>query len=452
MGFSFVEERKGVLKQKFKWYKSAVQKDNPIKVKGKINKMVGLGLESSGPSVSLGDLCFVERRNDSTVLQAEVVGLRDDSVLLMPLGDVSGVTCGDLVNPAGIPFQVPVGNGLLGRIINGIGKPIDGKGEIEYTEKYPVHNNPPCPMTRRKVTTHIGSGIRAIDGFASIGKGQRMGIFAGSGVGKSILLGMISKYSDAQVNVIALIGERGRELRDFVDKSLGPEGLKKSVVIVATSDQPALVRVKGALVAHAIAEYFRDQGLDVMFMMDSVTRFAMAQREVGLSVGEPPTSKGYTPSVFSMLSALLERSGGGSEGTGTITGLYTVLVESDDFNEPISDAVRAILDGHIMLTRDLAIKNHYPAINVLDSVSRVFTDVAPPEHIQAAGKMKEILATYEKAEDLINIGAYVAGSNPKIDLSIRMIDKIKDYLRQNYNESTLFSDNQNGLINLYKEV
>lgn len=452
MGFSYVDEKKDVLKQKIQWYKSAVHKDDPIKVKGKINKMVGLGMESSGPSVSLGDLCFVERKNGSTVVQAEVVGLRDDNVLLMPLGNVSGVTCGDLVNPAGIPFQVPVGKGLLGRIVNGLGKPIDGKGEIEYTEKYPVHNTPPCPMTRQKITTHIGSGIRAIDGFASIGKGQRMGIFAGSGVGKSILLGMISKYSDAQVNVIALIGERGRELRDFIDKSLGPEGLKKSVVVVATSDQPALVRVKGALVAHAIAEYFRDQGLDVMFMMDSVTRFAMAQREVGLSVGEPPTSKGYTPSVFAMLSALLERSGAGAEGTGTITGLYTVLVESDDFNEPISDAVRAILDGHIMLSRDLAVKNHYPAINVLDSVSRVFTDVASPEHIQAAGKMKEILATYEKAEDLINIGAYAEGSNPKIDLSIRMTDKIKDYLCQNYNESSSFSDNQNGLINLYKEV
>ncbi len=452
MGFAFVEEKRDFLKEKIRLYKSTVKNADPIKVKGKINKMVGLGMESIGPAVSLGDLCSIEKKNGSSVVQAEVVGLRDENVLLMPFGNVSGVTCGDLVNPAGAPFLVPVGKGLLGRIVDGVGKPIDGKGEIEYTEKYPVHNTPPCPMSRQKITSHIGSGIRAIDGFASMGKGQRMGIFAGSGVGKSMLLGMISKYSDAQVNVIALIGERGRELRDFIDKSLGTEGLKKSVVVVATSDQPALIRVKGALVAHTIAEYFRDQGMDVMFMMDSVTRFAMAQREIGLSVGEPPTSKGYTPSVFAMLSALLERSGAGAEGSGTITGLYTVLVEADDFNEPISDAVRAILDGHIMLSRDLAIKNHYPAINVLDSVSRVFTDVVPSEHIQAAGKMKEILATYEKAEDLINIGAYAEGSNPKIDLSIRMNDRIKDYLCQNYNESASFSDSQNRLMELFKEV
>lgn len=368
----------------------------------------------------------------------------------MPLGILTGIAAGDLVNPCGEPLSVPVGMGLLGRIIDGLGNPIDNKGELRFSTRYPVMNQPPCPMSRQRISTPIGSGIRAIDGLLTFGKGQRMGIFAGSGVGKSMLLGMIAKYSEADVNVIALIGERGRELRDFIENSLGVEGLKRSVVIVATSDQPALIRLKGAFLAHAVAEYFRDQGCNVMLMLDSITRFAMAQREIGLSVGEPPASKGYTPSVFSLLPALLERSGSGINGSGTITGLYTVLVESDDFNEPISDAVRAILDGHIILSREIASSGHYPAIDVLQSLSRLFTEIVPKEQIAAAINLREVIATYKKAEDLINIGAYVKGSNPAIDYSITMIGKVNEYLKQSYDTHTNFSDNQAQLLAMFK--
>lgn len=451
MGTPCRETTINFVKQKLQWYTRSVRETEPVKTKGKVSKLVGLLIESTGPKVRVGDLCHLERHKGLSPLQAEVVGLKDKNVLLMPLGSNAQITCGDLVNAAGIPLEVPVGPGMLGRVIDGLGRPIDGKGGLAFSTKYPVHNSPPNPMRRQKIDHAIGTGIRAIDGLLTIGKGQRMGIFAGSGVGKSMLLGMIGRYSEADVNVIALVGERGRELRDFIDNSLGEEGLKRSVVVVATSDQPALVRIKGALVAHAIAEYFRDQGKNVMLMMDSITRFAMAQREIGLAVGEPPTSKGYTPSVFSLLPSLLERGGAGDEKGGTITGLYTVLVEGDDFNEPIADAVRAILDGHIVLSRELAAANRYPAIDILQSISRLFIELASPDQVKVAGDVREILATHKKAEDLINIGAYVKGSNPKIDFSIRMIERVENYLKQNYNESSALKDSIARLLNLCKE-
>ncbi|MCD6460351.1 FliI/YscN family ATPase [bacterium] len=441
------------LKAKLNSYKKNIKHFEPLKEKGKVCKLTGLLIEATCPAISMGDLCLIEHRNgDEGSVKAEVVGLKDKKIQIMPLGRLSGITAGDMINPIGKPLEVSVGNGLLGRIIDGLGNPIDSKGPIHFTDKYPVINTPPSPMERQKITTPIGTGIKAIDGLLSVGKGQRIGIFAGSGVGKSMLLGMIARYSEADVNVIALVGERGRELRDFVDNSLGTEGLKKSVVIVATSDQPALIRLKGAFLAHAISEFFRDQGSEVMLMLDSITRFAMAQREIGLSVGEPPASKGYTPSVFSLLPSLLERSGTGKKGTGSITGLYTVLVEADDFNEPISDAVRAILDGHIILSRDIASSGHYPAIDVLSSLSRLFTEIVPEEQIKASITLREVLATYKKAEDLINIGAYVDGSNPAIDFSIKAIPKVNEYLRQNYLESSTFAENQKKLIELFKGI
>lgn len=433
-------------------YRTAVANSDPVKIKGKIAKLTGLMIEATCPVMSHGDLCSIEMQGGHQRVPAEVVGIKDKRVQIMPLGSLSGIAAGDLINPAGEPLSVPVGMGLLGRIIDGLGNPIDNRGELVYSTKYPVLCQPPCPMSRQRISTPIGSGIRAIDGLLTFGKGQRMGIFAGSGVGKSMLLGMIAKYSAADVNVIALIGERGRELRDFIETSLGPEGLRRSVVIVATSDQPALIRLKGAFLAHSVAEFFRDQGCDVMLMLDSITRFAMAQREIGLSVGEPPASKGYTPSVFSLLPTLLERSGPGTNGNGSITGLYTVLVESDDFNEPISDAVRAILDGHIILSREIASSGHYPAIDVLDSLSRLFTEIVPPDQIKAAIKLREVIATYKKAEDLINIGAYARGSNPAIDFSISMIDKVNQYLKQNYNTHTSLKDNQSQLIEMFKDT
>ncbi|MDX9703446.1 MAG: FliI/YscN family ATPase [Candidatus Auribacterota bacterium] len=439
------------LKSKFVKYHSALSKVEPVKVKGRIAKLTGLMIEATCPAMNHGDLCSIQSKDGSRSIKAEVVGIKDKRVQIMPLGILTGIAAGDLVNPFGEPLSVPVGIGLLGRVIDGLGNPIDNKGELRFSDRYPVMSQPPCPMSRQRICKPIGSGIRAIDGLLTFGKGQRMGIFAGSGVGKSMLLGMIAKYSEADVNVIALIGERGRELRDFIENSLGAEGLKRSVVIVATSDQPALIRLKGAFLAHAVAEFFRDQGCNVMLMLDSITRFAMAQREIGLSVGEPPASKGYTPSVFSMLPALLERSGQGVNGSGSITGLYTVLVESDDFNEPISDAVRAILDGHIILSRDIASSGHYPAIDVLQSLSRLFTDIVPKEQIAAAINLREVIATYRKAEDLINIGAYVKGSNPAIDYSISMIGKVNDYLKQSYSTYTKFSDNQEQLIAMFNK-
>lgn len=417
----------------------------PIRMLGKVSQVIGLTVESVGPSVHLGELCYLHPRQGAP-LRAEVVGFRDARVLLMPLGEMDGLGPGAEVRSTGALLQVEVGEGLRGRVLDGLGQPVDGRGPLRTGRYYPVHAQPPNPLERRRITEPLEVGVKAIDAALTCGRGQRVGIFAGSGVGKSTLLGMIARNTAADVNVIALIGERGREVRDFLEKDLGPEGMARSVVVVATSDQPALVRVKGALVATAIAEYFRDLGLDVLLMMDSVTRFCMAQREIGLAVGEPPTTRGFTPSVFAMLPKLLERAG--TSGRGSITGLYTVLVEGDDFNEPIADASRSILDGHIVLSRDLAAENHYPAIDVLGSVSRVMSDVVPKEQAAAAGWLREMLATYRRARDLINIGAYAAGSNPKIDEAVARIDQINAFLRQDVTFRQSFASTVGQLVQL----
>ncbi|MHB9093034.1 MAG: flagellar protein export ATPase FliI [Eubacteriales bacterium] len=422
---------------KFDKYFQAIERTEPIKTNGKVTQVIGLIIESHGPGANLGELCYVFPNSGSTKIQAEVVGFRENKILLMPLGDLSGIGPGCEVVATGDSFRVGVGPKLLGRIIDGLGNPLDGKGPLDFTEEYPVNGNPLNPLDRKRITEQLSIGVKAIDGILTIGKGQRVGIFSGSGVGKSTLLGMVARNTSADVNVIALVGERGREVREFLEKDLG-DGLKRSVVIVATSDQPALVRLKGALVATTIAEYFRDQGLDVMLMMDSVTRFAMSQREVGLAVGEPPATRGYTPSVFALLPKLLERSGTSSKGT--ITGLYTVLVEGDDINEPIADSVRGILDGHIVLTRELAMQSHYPAIDVLASVSRVMIDIVEESHLKAADDARSILASYRDAKDLIDIGAYAKGSNPKIDYAISKIDSVLEFLKQGIAEEVSLED------------
>jgi len=405
---------------------------DPIQVSGRIEKIIGLAIESIGPKVELGEICEIPLQEDDKIF-AEVVGFKGDRVLLMPLGELYGLMPGCDVIKTGKSLQVKVGKDLIGRIIDGLGNPLDGKGPIIADEIYPISNNPPHPLERKRIDSALSLGIKVIDGLITCGKGQRMGIFSGSGVGKSILMGMIARNAMADINVIALIGERGREVKEFLEKDLGEEGLKRSVVVVATSDQPALIRVKGAYVATAIAEYFRDQGKDVMLLMDSLTRFSMALREIGLAIGEPPVSRGYTPSVFATLPKLLERAGTSKEGS--ITGFYTVLVDGDDFDEPITDAVRGILDGHIILSRRLANINHYPAIDVLASISRLMIDVADEEHRENAGFIKDLIATYNEAEDLINIGAYKKGSNPKIDLAIDKIDQINKFLKQGIQEN-----------------
>ncbi|OGG56824.1 MAG: flagellar protein export ATPase FliI [Candidatus Handelsmanbacteria bacterium RIFCSPLOWO2_12_FULL_64_10] len=403
-----------------------------IRLRGKVNQMVGLVIESNGPPVSVGELCEIRSTGSATGVDAEVVGFRDNKVLLMPLGPVDGVGPGSTVSPGNEPFSVRVGEELLGRVLNGLGRPIDDKGPVWSKEKRPINGLPPDPLRRQRIREPLGTGIRAIDALVTCGRGQRVGIFSGSGVGKSVLMGMIARNSEADINVIALIGERGREVRDFLERDLGEEGLRRSVVVVVTSDQPALVRIKGALVATAIAEHFRDGGANVMLMMDSVTRVAMAQREVGLAIGEPPTTRGYTPSVFAFLPRLLERAGMAERGS--ITGLYTVLVEGDDTNEPVSDTTRSILDGHIVLSRRLASQGHYPAVDVLESVSRVMVDVVDEEHTAASNQIRDILATYREAQDLINIGAYRRGNNPRIDFAIERIDRINAFLRQGIQE------------------
>ncbi len=413
-------------------YIDIIESTSTVRLSGKVTQIIGLIIESQGPNVSLGDLCYIYGRSGQGSIPAEVVGFRNLRVLLMPIGDMQGIGPGCEVVSAQKALSVPVGMQLLGRIVDGLGSPIDGLGPLNTQITYPLQASPPSPMTRRRIAETISVGVRTIDGLLTLGKGQRVGIMAGSGVGKSTLLGMIARNTKADVNVISLVGERGREVREFIDKDLGEEGLKRSVVVVATSDQPALVRMKGAMAATAIAEYFRDQGLDVMLMMDSVTRFAMAQREIGLTIGEPPATRGYTPSVFAMLPKLLERSGTGENGS--ITGIYTVLVDGDDMNEPVADAVRGILDGHIVLSRSLASKNHYPAIDVLYSVSRVMTDIITSEHRKAAQELRAILATYRDAEDLIDIGAYIRGSNPRIDRAIDLIDDVNGFLRQGTHE------------------
>jgi flagellum-specific ATP synthase len=415
-----------------------------VRSTGRVSQILGLTIESEGPAVDLGEHCYIKIRGRQHPLSAEVVGFKADKVLLMPLGDMAGIGPGCEVVGAGEKLQVEVGEGLLGRVLDGLGNPMDECGPLLSGVFYPLLASPPNPLTRHRITTPLAVGVKVIDALLTCGRGQRVGIFSGSGVGKSTLLGMIARNTEADVNVIALIGERGREVRDFLERDLGPEGLARSVVIVATSDQPALLRLKGAMVATAVAEFFRDQGYDVMLMMDSVTRFAAAQREVGLAIGEPPTTRGYTPSVFALLPCLLERSG--TAEFGSITGLYTVLVEGDDMNEPIADAVRGILDGHIVLSRELAQLNHYPAIDVLASVSRLMTELTTPEHQAAAGALRSLLAVYRENQDLINIGAYAPGSNPQIDTAIHMIEAINGFLRQTTQEKISYHDTLNQLI------
>lgn len=410
-----------------------------IKVIGQVTRVIGLTVEVQGINAPIGEVCEIMIPGEPDPVLAEIVGFRDGSSLLMPLGELRGIYQGCDVVPKGKSFNVRVGEQLLGRVLNGLGEPMDDSGPlgIDYKE-YPVNNRPPNPLLRRRISEVMSTGVRAVDALLTCGMGQRIGIFSGSGVGKSTLLGMISRYSSADINVIALIGERGREVLDFIETDLGPEGLARSVVVVATSEQPALVRLKGAFVACAIAEYFRDQGKDVLLMMDSVTRFAMAQREVGLAIGEPPATKGYTPSVFATLPRLLERPG--MSHTGSITAFFTVLVDGDDFNEPISDAVRGILDGHIILSRSLAAANHFPAVDVLNSVSRLMPDISSEEHFTQAGKFRDLLATYRQAEDLINIGAYVAGSNPRVDEAIAAYPEMVNFLRQDLHQHTKYND------------
>jgi flagellum-specific ATP synthase len=423
-----------------------VETTESIRVRGKVSQMLGLVIESNGPPVSIGELCQISLAPGVPAVNAEVVGFKQNKVLLMPLGPMEGIAPGSRVTASDEPFSVAAGDALLGRVLNGLGEPIDGKGPIWTEARRPVSALPPDPLQRQRITEPLGTGIRAIDSLLTCGKGQRAGIFAGSGVGKSVLLGMIAQNAESDVNVIALIGERGREVRDFLERDLGPEGLARSVVIVATSDQPALVRIKGAQVATAVAEYFRDEGKDVMLMMDSVTRVAMAQREVGLAIGEPPTTRGYTPSTFAMLPRLLERAGMGEKGS--ITGLYTVLVEGDDMDEPVADAVRSILDGHIVLSRRLQAQGHYPAIDVLESVSRVMVDVVSPEHAEQSNRIREILVNFREAEDLINVGAYQQGNNAQIDVAIRNIDEINGFLRQDIEEHVDFQGAHEQMMSL----
>lgn len=433
-----------------KRYYRALEGATLVKMHGKVTQVIGLVVESEGPAVKVGEICNIYAKDDAgRATLAEVVGFKSNKVLLMPLGEMSGIGPGCEVRSTGKPMVVKVGMELLGRVLDGLGNPIDGKGPLHSTETYPIYNNPPNPVTRPRIKEHIATGIRAIDALLTFGKGQRIGIFSGSGVGKSTTLGMVARNTSADINVVALIGERGRELRDFIEKDLGEEGLKRSVVICATSDQPALVRMKGAYVGTAIAEYFRDQGKDVMFMMDSVTRFAMSQREVGLAVGEPPATKGYTPSVFALLPKLLERSG--TSDKGTMTGIYTVLVEGDDMNDPIADHVRSILDGHIVLSRAIAAQNRYPPVDVLVSVSRLFPEVTPKEQQEAAGKMREVLAVYKEKEDLISIGAYQDGSNPRVDYAKRMIPEVYNFLKQDAMEATNFEETVNCLMQLMSQ-
>jgi len=419
-------------------YLSALRSADLVRQNGKVRQVIGVVIESLGPNMAVGETCRISYKRTAEPVLAEVVGFRDNKVLIMPLGEMKGIGAGSDVVALGKPLEIGVGDQLLGRVLDGLGEPMDGKGDIFCERRLEVTAAPPPPLSRKRIVEPLALGVRAIDGPLTCGKGQRIGIFAGSGVGKSTVLGMIARNTAADVNVIALVGERGKEVLDFIERDLGPEGLRRSVVIVSTSDQPALVRIKAAFVAMTVAEYFRDQGLDVTFMMDSVTRFAMAQREVGLAIGEPTTTRGYTPSVFALLPRLLERAG--TSERGTITGLFSVLVDGDDMNEPVADAVRSILDGHIVLSRQLASANHYPAIDLLQSVSRVMPDVVSKEHYADSSALRDLLATYREAEDLVNIGAYVPGSNPRVDVALAKIDRARAFLKQGVYESAGYDE------------
>jgi flagellum-specific ATP synthase len=425
-------------KIEFNKYKEALKSCRPIKMEGRIVKVAGIVAEADGPGMSVGSLCSIKNGKGQNI-QAEVIGFNDKSVIVMPFGEMRGIEPGSRIVDINQQPTVKVGESYLNRVVDGLGTPIDGKGAIQANIDYPIYGQVLNPLKREIIHEVIDVGISSINAMHTLGKGQRIAIMAGSGVGKSVLMGMIARYTVADVIVIALIGERGREVREFIERNLGNEGLKKSVVVVATSDSPALARIRGAHLATTIAEYFRDKGLDVVLIMDSITRFAMSLREVGLAAGEPPSAKGYTPSVFIQIPKLLERTGN-LEKKGSITGIYTVLVEGDDMNEPIADTVRSIVDGHIILSRDLAHKGHYPAVDVLSSISRVMSDIIERDHLDMARKLVRVLATYREAEDLINIGAYVDGSDPNIDFAKKMIRKINAFLRQDIRQNISFKD------------
>ncbi len=416
-----------------KGFREELKEFDSYRYMGKIEKIVGMTIEASGPECSIGDICRIYSKDMQSYIFAEVVGFQSEKVLLMPYTDIEGIGPGSIVDNTGGKLMVKTGEGLAGRIIDAIGNPIDGGGEIEYTGSISISGIPANPLTRPKIAQPIELGVKAIDGLLTLGKGQRIGIFAGSGVGKSTLMGMIARKVKADINVIALVGERGREVREFIENDLGEEGMARSVVVVATSDQPAMMRYKCPMTATAIAEYYMSQGKDVLLMMDNLTRFAMANREVGLSIGEPPIARGYTPSIYAAMPKLLERAGCFEKGS--ITGIYAVLVEGDDTNEPIADTVRGIIDGHIILSRKIAAQNHYPAIDILPSVSRLMSTVASKEHKEAAAKLRNYLSLYNSNIDLISIGAYKAGTNPKLDEAISRIDKINAFLTQGRHES-----------------
>jgi len=430
-------------------YHQILQEAETIRRYGRVCQVIGLVIEGVGPVTAIGDMCQIDLQGGKRAVPAEVVGFRNQKVLFMPVGDVRGIEPGAKITPLGFQAQARVGKNLLGRVLDGMGNPMDNKGPLFLEEERPLYVRPSNPVLRKRISEPIDVGIKAINALLTLGKGQRMTIFSGSGVGKSTLLGMMARHTTAEISVIALIGERGREVREFIERDLGEEGLKRSVVVVATSDQHPLVRMRGAYLATAIAEYFRDQQKDVLFMMDSITRFAMASREVGLAIGEPPTAKGYTPTVFSQLPKLLERAGT-TPGRGSITGVYTVLVEGDDLNDPIADAIRSIADGHIVLSRELANQNHYPAIDVLGSISRVMPDIVGPDQMAARNKLVSLMATYKRSEDLINIGAYATGSNPQIDYAIKKIPEINSFLRQSVEERVSHADSLALLKSLFK--
>ncbi len=426
-----------------------IAQTDPMPALGKISEAIGLVLEGHAPHSTIGEVCKIGSTKTENQLLAEVVGFRGEKVLLMPLGDIRGIGPGSPVVIRGDQATAPVGEGLLGRVIDGLGNPLDDQGPLNVSHEQAIYTSPLNPLKRKRIKRPIDLGIRSINALLTCGMGQRLGIFAGSGVGKSVLLGMMSRFTSADINVIALIGERGREVKEFIEKDLKREGLKRSVVIVVTSDQPPLIRRRGAFLAITIAEYFREQGKQVLFMMDSLTRLAHAQREIGLAIGEPPTTKGYTPSVFTLLPNFLERAGT-SSGEGTITGLYTVLVDGDDLNDPVPDTVRSIIDGHIVLSRSLAESNHYPAIDVLNSKSRVMIDLVNENHQDHANNLIDRVATYRKAEDLINIGAYKQGSNKKIDQSIAMWDEIESFLKQSTNQKESLEESISALYKLFE--
>jgi flagellum-specific ATP synthase len=427
-------------KPTIKWnkYQEALRSCQPIKMEGKIVKVAGIVAQANGPGMSIGSLCSI-RNGSGQNMQAEVIGFNDKRVIVMPFGEMRGIEPGSRIVDINKRPTIKVGEAYLNRVVDGLGQPIDGKGSIQAKADYPIYGNVINPLKRKIINEVIDVGVCSINAMHTLGKGQRIAIMAGSGVGKSVLMGMIARYTVADVIVIALIGERGREVREFIERNLGEEGLKRSVVVAATSDSPALARIRGAHLATTIAEYFRDKGLDVILIMDSITRFAMSLREVGLAAGEPPSAKGYTPSVFIQIPKLLERTGT-VENKGSITGVYTVLVEGDDMNEPIADSVRSIVDGHIILSRDLAHKGHYPAVDVLSSISRVMYEIVEDDHLKMARKLVKVLATYREAEDLINIGAYIDGTDPNIDYAKKNIHKINSFLQQDINKSITFNE------------